>query len=487
MRKLKIASLTRLSLAGILSIILLSGAAFAATEFKPECGAPGDLLVIMGEDFGDNPAVQIDGVDAEVIRSNDQFILCEVPEDIATGGVDVTVDSTLLDDEFIVLEEGAPVVYRVSAETATPGMSILVVGKRLGGGEVRFIDSSGETADTVEPKGRRRALMITIPDDLDAGVYTLEIENGDGIDTGDCSQTITIVAAGDAAITDITDEDALPGGRIMIEGTDLSPPGFCRVTWTDSAGDEIVTRGFTNGYDKIYTAVPFRADAGETYDVSVELRDGKDWNETDSFEYEVGTPAAPEIDEIDPESGPAGSMVRLTGDGLLFFGGMPTVTFDDGTEQVKARVFGGMPGFGRNRAGSLMVLVPAKLADGEYDVTVTVGDQTSDAVTFTVQENDLTVTSMRPDTWNGRGFPRPIMIKGTGFGTKLTTEIEVSFDDGENDAQLGRILWQTDRQLLVAPPGTWKKPLAAGTWEVTVTRDPDGDADTADAGDYEVE
>ena len=79
------------------------------------------------------------------------------------------------------------------------------------------------------------------------------------------------------------------------------------------------------------------------------------------------------------------------------------------------------------------------------------------------------------------------MLRGTGFGVKLTTELEVSFDDGENDPQLGRILWQTDRQLLVAPPGTWKDPLDAGTYEVTVTRDPDGDADTADAGNYEVE
>lgn len=493
MRNLNIASLSRLSLVGFLSVLLLSGAAFAATEFKPGCGAPGDLLVIMGEDFGDDPAVQIGGVDAEVLKSNDKFILCEVPADTATGAVDVTVDSTLLDDKFIVLAEGAPVVYRVSAETATPGMSILVIGRRLGGGEVRFIDSTGETADTVTPKGRRMALMIAIPEDLDPGTYTLEIENQDGVDSGYCSPEITVVAAGSAAIDAISPEGALPGERITIEGTDLSPPGFCRVVWTDSAGDEIVTMGITNGYDEIRTGVPLFAEAGATYDVSVRLRDGKDWTETDAISYEVGTPDAPVIDEIDPDSGPAGSIVRISGEGFMSFTGMPKVVFDDGTDEVTARVFGMLPGMGRKGAfgrltvGELLVLVPEDLADGEYDVTVTVGDQTSDAVTFTVITNDLTVTSMTPDSWGGKFMPRPVLIKGTGFGTKLTTEIVVTFDDGENDPQTGKVLLQMDRKLLVAPPGTRKDPLPAGTYAVTVTRDPDGDADTADAGDYVVE
>jgi hypothetical protein len=487
MRNMNIASLTRLSLAGILIVFLLSGAAFAGTTFKPDCGAPGDRLVIMGEGFGEDPAVQIDGVDAEVWKSNDRYIVCEVPADTATGAVDVTVDSTLLDDEFIVLAAGAPVVCRVSAEKATPGMSILVVGRRLGGGEVRFVDSSGETAATVTPKGKRMALMITIPEDLDPGVYTLEIENADGISSGDCSPEITIVASGNASITAIADEGALPGGPITIEGTDLSPPGICRVIWTDSAGDDIVTKGITNGYDRIFTSVPFQAEAGESYDVSVALRDGQDWNETSSIAYEVGTPDAPAIEGIDPESGPAGSLVKLTGTGFVTFGGMPTVTFDDGTDQVQALVFGMKPGFGQDKAGAILVLVPEELADGEYDVTVAVGDQSSEAVTFTVKQNELTVTSMKPDGGKGKRFAPLILLTGTGFGTRHTTEIEVTFDDGENDPLYGQVLLQMDSKLLVAPPGTWKDPLPAGTYAVTVTRDPDGDAKTADAGDYVVE
>ena len=497
MRKLNFANASRLSLVGILSIILLSGAAFAATEFKPECGAPGDMLVITGEDFDEEPAVLIDGIDAEVIKSNDEFILVIVPDDATVGSVDVTVDSTLLDDEFIVLAEGSPVVHRVSAETATPGMSILLIGRRLGGGEVRFVDSSGETADTVTAKGRRRALMVTIPDDLEAGTYTLVVENGDELDTGKCSPELTVVAAGDAAITAIDPEEALPGARITIEGTDLSPAGFCRVIWTDSAGEVLKSFGFTNGYDEVRTSVPFKAGAGESYDVSVALRDGKDWTETGTIAYEVGTPEAPAIDELDPDSGPAGSMVRLMGDGLMSFGGMPKVVFKGGTDDYKAKVFGMMPGkgfgFGSMKngfggmGGELMVMVPEKLEDGEYDVTVTVGDQTSEAVTFTVQTNDLTVSSMDPTSSGSKGFARPIMIEGTGFGTKNTTEITVTFDDGENEALTGKILWQMDSLLMVALPGTWKDPLPEGTYEVTVTRDPDGDAEEADAGDYTVE
>jgi hypothetical protein len=236
----------------------------------------------------------------------------------------------------------------------------------------------------------------------------------------------------------------------------------------------------------VKSIVPPRIEPGETYDVSVELRDGRDWVATDAISYDVGTRGDAEITELSPDSGPAGSIIRVRGKNLLVYGEMPTVTLSDGTDEVEARVFGMMPSFGKWK-DELLVEIPKTLEDGEYDLVVTIGDESTEAATFTVKTNALTVRKLWPDTLPARGFPRPIFISGTGFGNRGTTEIEVTFDDGSGSAPLtGRVLLQMDSELLVSPPGGFKDPLPAGTYEVRVIRDPDGIGEWVKAGEIVV-
>jgi hypothetical protein len=226
------------------------------------------------------------------------------------------------------------------------------------------------------------------------------VENGDGVDSGDCSPAIEIVEAGTPELDSVSPEGALPGRQVKIEGTDLAPMGPCAVIWTDSAGKSLKALGFSNGYDEIRSYVPFQAEAGATYEIVALLRG--DVKTSGVVKYEVGSYADPEIEGIDPDEGPAGSLVRIKGTGFLTFDSKPKVFFTADGESTAAKVYGAVPGIG-DRPDQLLAVVPRDLADGEYDVTVTVEDDTSDAVTFTVETPSLYM----PDPACMAAYPNP--------------------------------------------------------------------------------
>ena len=117
-------------------------------------------------------------------------------------------------------------------------------------------------------------------------------------------------------------------------------------------------------------------------------------------------------------------------------------------------------------------------------MTVTVGDQTSNAETFTVGDRELTVASMSPTSQGTHGTFRPVKIEGTGFGLFGSGKITVTWDDGGGgEPRKGFIVFRTDSMLRVIPPGGRFHPLAAGTYTVRVNR---GDS-SVEAGTYTVE
>lgn len=444
--------------------------------FQPACGAPGDLVLIRGSDFADEPEVSFGTLTADIVKSRDDAIVCRVPADASTGGVTISVDGTDATDDFTVVAEGTPVVYRLSAEKGTADMPVFVHGRRLKGCTIAFVDESDVTQSTIELRGGRRAAFFKIPDDLDAGTYTLVFTNEDSQDSGDCSPTFEVVEAGDAALTAIDPDEAAPGARIVCTGTDLGPPGPCKVLWTDE-NDEVMTWwGFSNGYDEVKTSVPFKLEGGATYDVQVQPR-GKD--ATEALSYTLGDAPAPSIETLRPDVGPSGSVFSIHGEGFCVFDENTSVSMSDGTDTVDVRVL-----FKHRRW--ILAKVPADLADGDYDVTVAVGEQTSEAATFTVGALPLAVTRMMPKHQSEEGTKRPIWIVGSGFGSEDDdVELQVLWNDGTDDYE-GKVLFRTDRKLVVLVPGGTKDPLPTGTYTVSVVLDPDGDADSVEAGTYTV-
>lgn len=462
-------------------LLVLSGALFAQSidSTKPGCGAEGDAILICGSGFGEEPSVEFNGTSAEVIKNNDEKILVRVPEGATTGPL--SVDGTDSDFDFVVLADGTPVVLHLSATTATPGQRVFVIGRRLDHGDVEFVDGDGTVVDTAQLVGRKRAAFFKVPKDLAAGTYALNIVNGDGLETGDCSPELEVVEAGDATLDSIAPLEALPGEHIVLKGSDLGPTGPAMVTW-EHGGKKLKSLGFSNGFDRVFSTVPFRAEAGTTYDVWVKAH-GKE-SETNTIEYTVGTAGAPTIDELEPDAGPAGTVFRIVGTNLFVFGELPKVEMTKDGETIEAKLLGGHPGMGKLHGPMLLARVPEDAADGEYDVTVTVGGQTSNALTFEVGEQPLAVDSMEPTSQGTQGTFQPVTIKGSGFGYLGSGKITVTWDDGSGaDPRHGLIVFRTDSELKVIPPGGKLKPLKAGTYSVYVNRG----EDSVLAGTYTVQ
>ena len=214
----------------------------------------------------------------------------------------------------------------MSTDTATAGTRLVLIGLRLKDVEAEFVDDEDEVVGTAEVKSYHRVAVLSVPDDLEAGTYTLRLVNGDGQDTDPCPPAIEIVEEGDAELDSIEPEGQLPGQFVKINGSNLGPLGFVVVTWTDGDDETLESFGFSNGFDMVQTRVPFKAEAGETYDVAIEIGDE---TTTASIPYEVGTPPAPALDELSPDAGPAGSHFEIMGEGLLVLGSKPTVEMDN--------------------------------------------------------------------------------------------------------------------------------------------------------------
>ncbi|HEX5135506.1 MAG TPA: IPT/TIG domain-containing protein [Planctomycetota bacterium] len=524
----------RTLLTPLLSVLLLAAGAFAQSidEVKPACAAPGDAILLKGSGFSGSPAVHFGAAEAEILRSSESRIICRVPEGLAEG--DVTVDADGAKASFHVLAEGAPAIVHVSAGTATPGMLVFFVGARLKGAEAAFVDGDDATVATVELKGGWRAAYLKVPGDLAPGTYTVVISNEAG-DSGPCSPTLVVVEEGEPTLASIEPSEQLPGRPVLCKGTDLGPVGFCFLTWTDGDGNGLYTYGFTNGYDTIHTWVPWDAAAGATYDVTIDFADGSSTEGTGALAYTVGVPEPPEIVDLEYEEGPPGSLVTIFGTNLVGSGfAWPSVLFTrDGssTEALVYYAFGSYPGgglggdplhgnggpnalqgLGGDGLDQILVEVPRSLEDGDYDVTVTVNGQTSDAKVFTVVDLPLTVTSMSPDSQGPWGPEGVVVIEGTGFGVpdfdfviadgsaangvagdpsgvpfQPSFKVKVTWQKGGGDPLTGEVLWHHDREILVIPPGGWEHPLAVGTYTVYVTVEHDDEStETVEAGTYTV-
>jgi hypothetical protein len=318
---------------------------------------------------------------------------------------------------------------------------------------------------------------------------------------------LSVVEEGDPTITSIEPEEQLPNREILCRGTDLGPPGWCFLTWTDAEDNSVFSFGFANGYDRVHTWVPWDATAGAGYDVVIDFSDG---SSTNAFPYEVGTPPPPEITELEHDMGPAGSLVGIVGENLIGGGySWPVVEFTKDDVPTEAIVYFFHGGFG-DKPEKILVEVPRDLEEGDYEVTVTVNGQASNAVTFTVGDLPLTFSSMRPDSQGEHGPRDVVVIRGTGFGVPDYPDfviagngigipggkdpswenyftVTVTWEQPGEEPLLGIVVWQDDREILVIPPGGWHDPLPVGEYTVVVTVDRgEGETESVEAGTYTV-
>jgi len=486
-----------------LFLFALSASAQVIDDVRPDCVGPGGRVLICGEGFGDAPTVTIGGARAQILRSHDTKLLVRVPENAAPGVARIDVGGATASID--ILAAGAPVVRRLSSRTATPGQVLVVVGRNLAGAEAVFIDEDQHEVASVLLRGRDRVGFFRVPRDTATGKYILEIRNVAGT-SGACSPTIKIVEAGPPTLDSMAPEAQHPGRSLVASGTNLGPIGLCVAYWIAGDGQRLAAGGFANGYDTVYTYVPFHARAGQTYKIYIEFANGSSTEDTGLLAYTVGTSSGPEIQRLAYDAGPVGSPLGILGDGFFpastnadrnftSADALPLVEFTRNGVAHKARILFGVPAHG-DEGDFLVVRVP-EVVNGDYVVTVTVGDATSNGVGFTVKSLPLTVTSMKPDHQSSTVFVFPVLFTGTGFGSGLRSSldanaIEVTWERDGTDPirpRAGRIIFRNDRELFVVPPGgSSDERLAVGRYTVRVTRYPGTDREeSVVAGTYTVE
>ncbi|PAU93638.1 hypothetical protein CK503_10815 [Aliifodinibius salipaludis] len=166
----------------------------------------------------------------------------------------------------------------------------------------------------------------------------------------------------------------------------------------------------------------------------------------------------PQIDGLQPDSGPPGTMVTVNGSGFSPEAASNTVTFDGTTAPVNSAT-----------ESTIETEVPDGLSQGSVPVEVTVGDQTASGPSFTVEQAAPGISSVEPDSGT---VGTEVTINGMNFSA-TASENTIAF----NGTQAPVNGAAEDQLLTEVPQGATDGPI-----EVTVkqksTTGPDFDVIT---------
>lgn len=364
-------------------------------SISPESGAPGRLVKIRGANLGQCGG-SITVMFGEVETTGTAWrkrIYTQVPEGVL-GEVPVKVivnDVASNELTFTVTEAPVPVIEAITPESGAPGKLVAIKGENFCQ-RFRFFyrerPTNGDAAqgaavmfDDVEAKVVfccARVILAVVPamEPTDAAQVTVTAG-------GQTSEAVNfqVLEAATPVVTGLSPEAGPIGTRVTIAGEELGGH-FTEVT-VDFNGTpaEIVQMNRRRG---LMAVVPEGATTGP---VTVTVN-GITADNTPEFTVEE-TPA-PVIEEIRPESAPAGARIVILGQNLGSRHARPTVTFTapDAEEGVTVERVEGPYKNWREEKEMLMLRVPADLAVGTYQVTVTVGETASEAVDFEVIERE---------------------------------------------------------------------------------------------------
>lgn len=380
----------RLPTLGFLFGAFVAGAATAAAApaevdgFHPTIGAPGDLVYLQGRDLGPAARVAFGAQVADVVRATDEVLVCRVPEGLGERSVRLAVGGWGLRERFLVVANGRPVIHGVSASAATAGQTILVHGRRLGGGVGEFIDMEGAVAGSTPVIGGRRVVAIRVPVDVVPGPYRLRITNGTGLSTSWSSPSIQICACDRRRVFTARRSRVCPGQRATFTGTDLGPPGTCEVQWLHSDGGVCRALGWSNGYDRITVIVPHTLRVNQWHQLALAPPGGHARGVNRVFAEEAAVPFRLEIDA--PVAAPRATL-GIQGMSPCGLGDAPTVFLTRGAFQLPARVLYLHPG-GLGHGRSWVVRLPDGCEEGDHTVSVRVGGSILNAGTLRIGERD---------------------------------------------------------------------------------------------------
>ena len=320
--------------------------------------------------------VSFDGVSAEVLIALPRFVLAVAPAGLATGDADVVVTRGEESSEaatFTVVSTPKPVLTSLYPEPLVTGHLAVVRGTNLGTPLDDVEVTIGDTdVSRFVPLGRR--LMFEVPAAATDGPLVVTVN-------GVASDGLALEIASEhpaPEITELVPAAASPGTLVRIEGEHLF-----------SFGDEVrvyfgTTEAAIFGFQRgaITAIVPLGA---QTDDVTVKVG----MRTSEGAAFEVLTRGAPTITALTPSSGNPRALIAIEGTDLYDLsawrpGRTPPLRNPFGDVEVRfngSRAFVAIP-----TVDGLAVRVPRGATTGE--VTVRVGIDTSNAVSFTVTSDE---------------------------------------------------------------------------------------------------
>lgn len=367
------------------------------TAISPDSGAAGVTVTITGVNFSAKPeenAVKINGKVASVTSARTTQLVAMVPAHAGTGKVEVVVKSKAAEGpEFTFFE--TPVISSLSPTSGTPGTIVTLKGQYFDTTATRNTVKFGGKIAIVNLPAMDTLLKVVVPADAQTGEVTVTVNGITGVGPG-----FSIIGTGDPVltITSIDPASGTTGTVVTINGANFGN------TSSDNEvkfNGKVVTTVTVISPTQLKATVPAFAGTGL---VSVTVK-GKTANYS-QFTYIWPTPV---ITNLDPTTGPVGTIVALTGNN--FFDGIPAnnlVKFNGKTAVVNSAT-----------QTLLKAVVPADAGTGV--VTVMVQGSTGTGPTFTYMDTPVpTITNYDP---NSGKVGDMVAIVGTNFSTVVANNV----------------------------------------------------------------
>ena len=375
------------------------------SRLDPDSGPVNTQVTIEGSNFGSSGTVTFNGTAASTSSWASDEIQTRVPSGATTGAVVVTVGNQSSAGVAFTVTTPAPVISRLDPDSGPVNTQVTIEGSNFGtSGTVTF---NGTTASTSSWESDE--IQTRVPSGATTGLVVVTV--GDQSSAG-----VTFTVTPPAPVISRLDPDSGPvNTQVTIEGSNFGSSGT--VTFNGTAAS---TSSWAS--DEIQTRVPSGATTG-----AVVVTVGNQSSAGVAFTVTTPTPV---ISRLDPDSGPVDAEVRIHGSN--FGNRTGSVTFNGVTAS---------PIQWNNQ--TIRVRVPDGATSGL--VVVTVGDQSSTGVTFTVTEppSGPIISKLEPDSGL---VGTNVKITGSNFGTSSGT---VTF----NGTTASTTSWDSDEIQTKVPDG----------------------------------
>lgn len=377
------------------------------TSFTPTSGLPGTIVSLTGTGFSTVTSAAVNGVNASFQIHTDSSMNVTVPNSATTGPISVTNPGGTATSatNFTVLPVPAPTISSFSPTSGSVGTDVTIQG--TGFATTTSVQFNG-TSTTNFLAHNNDVMDVIVPVGASTGPITVINPAGSGTSASD------FVVPSAPSITGFSPTSGLPGTLVHVTGTGFT--GTTSVTVNGVPASYLVHTDSTLDLN-----VPNSATTGPITVVNTK------GSATSGSNFTVLAVGAPTISSFTPTTGPAGTIVSLTGTGFS------TVT--------SVTVNGMKASFLAHNDVSLDLTVPIGATTGPITVVNPAGSATTSTPFVVPPVLAPTVSSFTPASGP---FGTLVHLTGTGFSTATSVEF--------NGVPTGHFLAHTDSSLDVVVP-----------------------------------